>query len=266
VTYSKTRTVIDRPSAGTPEPIMRVIPVLDVRSGQAVRAVAGERDHYGPLRSLLHGGTDPVELARAARETWGLPDLYVADLDAILGESSPKTAMLQSLRDLGLTLWIDAGVREPADVLPLIDAGVERVIVGLETIQGPEALSEIVAEFGPERVVFSLDLHQGRPMIDTRPAWNTDRAEQIAEQAIDRGVVRLIHLDLARVGTGQGVATIDRLFHLSGRAVEWIVGGGISSVEEIRSLVPTGVAGVLVGSALHDGRIDAQSLACLRES
>ncbi len=63
----------------------------------------------------------------------------------------------------------------------------------------------------------------------------------------------MIHLDLARVGTGRGVATpepVDRA-----RAVEWIVGGGIAGIEEIRALGRAGFDGVLVGSALHDGRI-----------
>jgi phosphoribosylformimino-5-aminoimidazole carboxamide ribotide isomerase len=247
---------------------MRVIPVLDLRRGQAVRAVAGERDHYGPLRSLLHGGTDPVELARAARDAWGLPDLYLADLDALLGESSPKIELFQRLRDLGLTLWIDAGVREPADVRPLIEAGVERVIVGLETIQGPEALAEIVAEVGAERVVFSLDLHHRRPLMNTSASWGTDDTREIAARVIDIGIWRIIHLDLARVGTGHSPYTQglgQSLYWLADLAlanpgVEWLVGGGIDSPRDLEVLAGLGAWGVLVGSALHDGRMTAVDL------
>jgi phosphoribosylformimino-5-aminoimidazole carboxamide ribotide isomerase len=245
---------------------MRVIPVLDVRRGQAVRAIGGDRAHYGPLRSILHGGTDPFELARSARDTWGLADLYLADLDAILGEGPPDGDMYRAIRDLGLTLWVDAGVRDLADLSPLIEAGVERVIVGLETVRGPEALAEIVAEFGPWRVVFSLDVRQGQPILDPRSAWKTSRPEEIAALAIEGGVRRLIYLDLARVGTGVGVSPLDRLATLPSHEVEWVVGGGISSVEEIRSLGRIGFAGVLVGSALHDGRIEVGELDPLRGS
>ena len=238
---------------------MRVIPVLDVRRGQAVRAIAGDRAHYGPLRSVLHDGTDPVALARGARDAWGLPDLYVADLDAILGQASPNVHLYRSLRDLGLILWIDAGVRESCDVPPLLEAGVGRVVVGLETVRGPEALAGIVAEAG-DQVVFSLDLHRGRPIVETGPAWKTDRAGEIAARAIDEGVRRLILLDLARVGTGRGIATLDLPAGWPGRGVEWIVGGGISGAEEVRALDRAGVHGVLVGSALHDGRITRRNL------
>jgi phosphoribosylformimino-5-aminoimidazole carboxamide ribotide isomerase len=205
----------------------------------------------------LHEGTDPVALAQAARDAWSLPDLYLADLDAILGEAPPGWRMLREIADLGVDLWVDAGIREASEALPLIKAGVGQVVVGLETVCGPSTLSEIVAEVGPDSVVFSLDLHQGRPMIDTRQGWRTDRPEKIAAMAIEAGVRRLIQLDLARVGTGRGIATMEMLLAPD---VEWIVGGGVAGIEDIRELARAGFAGVLVGSALHDGRISGNDL------
>jgi HisA/HisF family protein len=239
---------------------MQIIPVLDIRKGQAVRAVAGDRAHYGPLRSVLHEGTDPVALAKAGRDAWNLPDLYIADLDAILGEAAPDIKLYHALSELGLTLWIDAGVRDASDVPRLIEAGVDRVIVGLETVRGPEALAEILAEFGPNRIVFSLDLYEGRPMIDSRPGWKTDQAQEITSMIIDIGVTRVIELDLARVGKGRGA----RLFQgPRDRITEWFVGGGISSIQEMQSLDRAGYEGLLIGSALHQGvftKEDLQSL------
>jgi phosphoribosylformimino-5-aminoimidazole carboxamide ribotide isomerase len=236
---------------------MRVIPVLDVRRGHAVRAVAGDRDHYGPLRSVLHDGTDPIALARASRDAWSLPDLYLADLDAILGEGPPALGMFRAIADLGLNLWVDAGVRESSEAIPLIESGVSRVVVGLETVRGPGALAGVVVEVGADAVAFSLDLHRGRPMIDTRPAWGTDRPEEIATTAIECGVRALIHLDLARVGTGRGVEA-PVMSPITG--VEWIVGGGVAGIEDIRELGRAGFFDVLIGSALHDGRITAEDL------
>jgi HisA/HisF family protein len=231
---------------------MRVIPVLDIRHGQAVQAIAGDRAHYGPIRSVLHDSTDPIALARAGCDAWNLPDLYLADLDAILGEAAPDVDMYRTLADLGLTLWVDAGVREASDVPRLVEARIERVIVGLETVRGPEALAEIVAEFGPEPVVFSLDLREGRPMVETRQTWGTDRPEAIASKVADLGVFRMILLDLASVGTGKASGLIPGL---PKQSVEWYVGGGISSPGDLKTLRSQGVVGVLIGTALHDGRI-----------
>ena len=81
-------------SPGTdPAPRPRLIPVLDLKAGRPVHAIGGNRAHYEPLRSILHpAGADPVELARACRDRLGLRELYVADLDAILGAAPGWTS------------------------------------------------------------------------------------------------------------------------------------------------------------------------------
>ncbi len=235
VTYSKTRTVV--------EPFMRVIPVLDIRRGQAVRAVAGDRAHYGPLRSVLHDGTDPVALARAGRDAWGLPDLYLADLDAILGESPANRPLFRALRDLGLTLWVNAGVRGPEDVPAPRRRGGR---------SGDRRPGDRPGARGPRRDRRGGRGRSGRlqPRPPSRPA--DDRhpsrpggpigAAEIASRAIDLGVLSLIHLDLARVGTRPGDR--DRRGSLPMHGVEWIVGGGIAGIEEIRELARAGFDGV----------------------
>ncbi len=242
---------------------MRVIPVLDVRSGRAVHAVAGDRAHYGPLRSVLHAGSDPVDLARAARDVLGLGELYLADLDAIVDGSAPALPLLRALAGLGLTTWVDAGVRDAADVPRLIGAGVARVVVGLETVRGPSALAGIVAAAGADRVAFSLDLVDGRPLVDTRGEWGTDDPGALADLAVDAGVRALIRLDLARVGTGRGVGpALDR----DRPGVDRIVGGGVAGPADLAALARLGYAAVLVGSALHDGRIGAGDVAARASS
>lgn len=242
-----------------------MIPVLDVRSGRAVRAVAGDRAHYGPLRSVLHEVPDPTALARLGRDAWGLPDLYLADLGAIAG-APPDLALYRAIAGLGLTLWLDAGVRGPDDVPALLDAGVGRVVVGLETIPGPVELAGVVDAAGPDRAVFGLDLRDGAPMVETRAAWGTADPEGIALRAIEAGARRLILLDVARVGTGRGAPAPPWLAGpAGGPGVEWIVGGGIAGRGEIEALARLGAGGVLVGSALHDGRIGPEDLEALRE-
>ncbi len=205
----------------------------------------------------MHPGTDPVELAKAGQAAWNLPDLYLADLDAILGEAAPNLRLYRTLADLGLNLWVDSGVREPHDVPRLIESGVAQVIVGLETINGPRSLQAILDQARPDRVVFSLDLKNGRPLVDCRTNWGTDRVDEIAAQVIELGIERIIELDLARVGIGR---PDDSLGTVRDRRAAWFLGGGITSAAQIETLRRAGFAGVLVGSALHDGRIDRDSL------
>ncbi len=233
---------------------MIVIPVLDVRLGLAVRAQGGDRASYRPLRSVLGAEADPVELARGCRDTLGLRSLYLADLDALSDGSPPAFGLFRRLADLGLTTWVDAGVREAADLPALFEAGVGVAVVGLETVRGPEELARAVDLAGPARVAFSLDLREGRPIVPTRDNWGTDEADRLAERAIEAGARRLIHLDLARVGTGRGAARLP----LAPRAgVERIVGGGVSGPDDLDDLARRGADAALVGMAIHSGRVGA---------
>ena len=242
---------------------MRIIPVLDLKAGQAVRAQAGDRAHYQPLRSVLHPDADPIGLARACRRLFGRSratgELYLADLDAIAG-ARPAVDLYAELAALGLTLWVDAGLRAGADVVPLLAGGVATVVAGLETLRGPSALAEIIDCAGPGRVVFSLDLRDGRPLVDTTAAWGTTVPRRLAELAIARGARRLLLLDLARVGTGRGTGTIPLLSALTATGREIAVGGGIAGPADLSPLKHAGASAVLIGAAMHDGRIVERDL------
>ena len=125
----------------------RVIPVLDIKDGQAVHAVGGIRSHYRPLASRLHPSSEPIEIARAYRDILGLHDLYLADLDAIVGKG-PDLRLYAGLRAEGLNLWIDPGIKGPEDLGVLGDLGDSTFVIGLETVRGPNDLQAIVDRAG----------------------------------------------------------------------------------------------------------------------
>ncbi|HEY2158283.1 MAG TPA: HisA/HisF-related TIM barrel protein [Isosphaeraceae bacterium] len=234
----------------------RIIPVLDVLHGRAVHARGGRREDYRLLHSLLRQGSDPVALAAALRDAWRTGELYLADLDAIAG-AAPAIGLYQELARLGLATWIDAGLRDATGVKPLLDAGVSRVVVGLETLAGSEFLTRIVEVAGASQVVFSLDLRDGQAIVASGANWETVDPRQIARRAVEAGYATIIILDLGRVGTGRGVGTLDLLRDMVTKypRVEWVVGGGVSGNADVEALWRAGAAAVLVGSAIHDGRM-----------
>jgi len=246
-----------------PDLPFQVIPVLDVKDELAVHAVAGRRAHYQPIRSILHPSCDPIELARAGRDTLGLHVLYLADLGAIAGQP-PNLDIYRQILSLGIHLVIDAGLRDVRSAAPLLklDRTACTVVAGLETLRSPQALSEIVNELGPARVVFSLDLFEGRPVVATGAQWPSDDPETLAHQAIEGGVEHVLLLDIARVGTGRGVGIEALLGGLRAAypEIRITVGGGISRIEDVLDLKDAGASGVVIGSALHDGRIGPQEL------
>ena len=237
----------------------RVVPVLDLKAGRVVHAIGGDRAHYRPIASRLHPGSDPIPLARALRETFGFEELYLADLDAIAGAAT-RLDIYEDLHSLGLSLWVDAGVRDAGSLGPI--RSLATVVAGLETIRGPAALAAVVSEAGPERVVFSLDLRGGRPIVAEGAEWGTSDPRALAESALRAGVRRLLLLDLARVGTGRGVGTLGLVSELrkAHPGLEIAVGGGVASVADLPPLGEAGASAVLVGSALHDGRISKADL------
>jgi phosphoribosylformimino-5-aminoimidazole carboxamide ribotide isomerase len=243
----------------------RVIPVLDVKDGLAVHAVAGQRSHYRPVRSLLHPSAGPLELARACRDVLGFHELYLADLDAIAGHKR-NHALYSELTGLDLKVWIDAGIRSENDLHGLVENPRITIVVGLETIRGASDLEAILRRAGEERVVFSLDLFAGSPRVSADAVWISAYPDELACQLVDLGVRRLLLLELSRVGTGSGTGTGSLQSRLRARhpELEISVGGGISGLEGIHTVRDQGAAAVLIGSALHDGKIGRYELDRLR--
>ena len=240
--------------------------MLDLKDGRAVHAVAGRRAHYQPVRSILHPSSDPLALAGALRDTLGLDSLYLADLDAIAG-STPEVALYENLISTGLRLIVDAGLRDVRSARRLLglDRTATAIVAGLETLDGPRALAEILAEVGADQTVFSLDLFDGCPRIAEASGWKSQNPLELALEAIDQGARRLLLLDLARVGTGRGLGTLSLTAALRARhpEVQISAGGGIAGVSEVLRLKHAGASAALVGSAFHDGRIGRRELASL---
>jgi phosphoribosylformimino-5-aminoimidazole carboxamide ribotide isomerase len=241
----------------------RIIPVIDLKGGMAVHAIGGRRDQYRPLCSIWQATAAPRDLVGGMREGLGIDGLYVADLDAIEGRP-PDLALYRSLAEDGLEIWLDAGVRDRQSILPLmgLDRDSLQVVVGLESVRGPEALAEIVECAGRDRVIFSVDLDRGRARVAPGSEWPDIEPLEIASLVVEVGVRRLILLDLARVGTGLGIGT--ELFlgkirtRYPGAAIT--VGGGIRGVADVLAVADRGASAVLVGSAIHDGRIGRREL------
>ena len=237
----------------------RIIPVIDLKDGLVVRGVAGQRDQYQPVKSLLTEGAEPGDVARALARSFAAEEIYVADLDAI-EEGEPDRDSLSQIAASGVTTWIDAGTGTPESCRYLLDLLGEiplnaKLIVGLESVGSPQQLAACLEVIDPSRAIFSLDLQQGTP-LDSKGHWPGAPAE-IAELAIAAGFSRLIVLDLAGVGMGDGIPTLALCRQLSDDYpdVEWISGGGVRGSEDLETMGQHGISAALVASALHDGRL-----------
>ncbi|HTS88423.1 MAG TPA: HisA/HisF-related TIM barrel protein [Gemmatimonadales bacterium] len=242
---------------------MELIPVLDLLRGQAVHARRGARQKYQPVQSALLPGRvgDAVALARAYHTMMGSWRCYVADLDAIEGWA-PQTKLIHALADpehgFGEGLIVDGGVTTPRGAESMLEAGASMLAVGLETLRGFAELRSIVECVGGDRVIFSLDLLDGRPIQRRTGRVASEEAVviELAARAADAGVAAVLVLDLAHVGAESGprnLELIDGLKRLLGVPV--YAGGGVRSIDDIELLEEVGCDAVLVASAIHNGTI-----------
>lgn len=236
---------------------MRLIPVLDLQNGVVVRGVGGRRAEYRPLVSCLTSSVEPLDVAKSLVEAFSPHEIYIADLDAIAGRP-PSWSSLSTL-DSHVDLWIDAGIKSLFDAEALIHSSIAGIVVGLETVDGPNVLDVAVAAIGRHRVVFSLDL-RGGTLLGRWQRWHAHDERDwltVAKRAIQSGIQRLILLDLEKVGEGRGTGTeaMCRTLSTSHPDVEIICGGGVRNMEDLHRLKACGASAVLVASVLHDGRI-----------
>jgi phosphoribosylformimino-5-aminoimidazole carboxamide ribotide isomerase len=251
---------------------MDIIPVLDLARGVAVRAQAGDRSRYEAAVSALAPDAvgEPVPLMRAFRSRLGATSCYVADLDAIQG-GAVQRAMLRELAQLETgfagAIMVDAGAHSPESTFEVLSTGASQVVIGLETLQAFTDLRAIVGVVGESRLVFSLDLRMGSPVM--HPAMQDAEgavpdALSLAGQAVDAGVGHLVVLDLARIGTGCGT-DLGLLEALRKRfpGIRLMAGGGVLARRDLDRMRDAGCDGALVASAIHAGTITAADLADL---
>jgi HisA/HisF family protein len=217
---------------------MRIVPVVDILAGQAVRAVEGRREDYAPLVSPLAATSDPLDIVAGYLRLYPFPTVYVADLDAILGkgDNAPILARLAEAHP-DLEVWLDRGARAP-----LPHRGF-RGVVGSETLDPVEAPPDLSDR---EDAILSLDYRGaqfiGPPTLPASPLlWPR----------------RVVVMSLTRVGakSGPDFETLATIAKRAG-AREIYAAGGTRGADDLRSLAAIGVAGVLVASALHDGRLN----------
>ena len=233
-----------------------------------MHARGGARAQYAPVQSVAGRPIDPGSartLAEVYTDVLGITELYAADLDAIL-HRRPQHNLTKSLTKLRTPLWLDAGIKTVDDARDAMGVGAHRTIVALETLPSFDALSAICAALGDDRVVFSLDVRDGNPILNAEAQIESNHPpEELARMAAVAGASAVIVLDLARVGTGSGI-DCDLLERVRASApdVTLVAGGGVRGWDDLVQLSSAGCDAALVATALHIGSIGAAEISAAR--
>jgi len=237
---------------------MKIIPVMDILDGVVVHAVRGRRSEYQPLKSVLCASANPLDVALAFKAL-GFSELYVADLDAIMGGHANFSVLKQIADTTGLRLMVDAGITHLEKAEKVLSSHASKVIIGTETLPSISFVGEAVKSLGSERVVVSLDL-RGEKVISGFELGKFRNPVRLLREFRGMGVDQIIVLDLARVGSEEGVNMPILKEVLRNENGKVFVGGGVRDIKELVELKNVGVFGVLVATALHSGRISLEEL------
>jgi phosphoribosylformimino-5-aminoimidazole carboxamide ribotide isomerase len=228
---------------------MEVIPAIDLRAGRCVRL------HQGDFERETVFSDDPVAMALQWQAQGGTR-LHVVDLDgAASGEPTHLGVISAIVSALEIPVQVGGGIRSVATATAWLEAGVERVVIGTAAVRDPDMVAEVCRDHGSERVVVSVDARDGMVALQGWTEASQVSVLDLPHRMADLGIVRLLYTDIARDGmlTGPDLATNAKLVEETGMAI--LASGGVSSVEDVRQLVATGVEGVIVGRALYTGAV-----------
>lgn len=240
---------------------MDIIPAIDLLEGQCVRL------HQGDFRQVTTYEQDPLQLARRYAAV-GPALLHVVDLDGARSGTQANLDIIGRLaRESGMHIQTGGGIRSDAALDRLLAAGVERVVVGSIAVTSPSQVAEWLQRVGAERLVLAFDVRCPADSIDPRVAthgWrdtSTVSLWDITERYLALGARHILCTDISRDGTLAGPHTA--LYAECARRFPqalWQASGGLSGAADLPALAATGVAGVITGKALLDGRLTLEEV------
>ena len=241
----------------TEAPRLELLPAVDVAAGQAVRLVQGEagsETSYG----------DPL-VAALAWQSAGAEWIHLVDLDAAFGRGSNRELLAAVVGRLDVRVELSGGIRDDESLRAAMATGCARVNLGTAALENPDWTRQAIAEYG-DRVAVGLDV---RGTTLAARGWTReggDVYESLARLS-NAGCERFVVTDVASDGmlTGPNITLLKDICASTNARV--VASGGISSLDDLRALtalVPLGVEGAIIGTALYVGNFtltDALALA-----
>jgi len=238
-----------------------LFPAIDLKGGACVRLLRGE------MSAATVFNESPADQARkfaAAGFEW----LHVVDLDgAFAGQPVNAAAVAAIVAATPLPVQLGGGIRDEAAIDAWLARGIARVILGTVALRDPDLVKR-ACRAHPGRIVVGIDARDGKVAVEGWAETSEIAARDLALRFEDAGAAAIVYTDIDRDGAlgGANVAATAALAEALTTPV--IASGGVGSLDDLRALKAveaSGLAGVICGRALYDGRIEPRAaLAILR--
>jgi phosphoribosylformimino-5-aminoimidazole carboxamide ribotide isomerase len=229
-----------------------VVPSIDLRSGRVVRLQQGDYDRQ------LSYDVDPLAVAAsyaAAGATW----LHVVDLDGAKAGQTSQAALVGKLATAagGLRVQAGGGVRSTDDIQRLLQAGVQRVVVGTAAMERWDWFAQLAHDpHYAGKLTLAIDARDGVIATHGWTAASGRTALDVAKLVKGWPLAALLYTDVAKDGMLSG-PNVERTAELAAVTdVPVIASGGVGSIDHIRGLRGRGIWGVIVGRSLYEGKVE----------
>jgi phosphoribosylformimino-5-aminoimidazole carboxamide ribotide isomerase len=227
--------------------MFEIIPCVDIQGGRAVRLFEGDPD-----RETVY-----FERPLDAAKHWaagGCSYLHLVDLDAATGRGNNRDAIQHIAQEVPCKIEVGGGIRS-LDIARAWLERVDRVVIGTAAIKQPEMLDGLLHEYGPERVVVSIDAKDGLVAMHGWAETSSLSARDLAKRVATQGVTHVIYTDVSRDGTMRGVDPEPVQVMRDAFPHTLIAGGGVANDADLALYETLGLQGAIVGRALYEGKI-----------
>ena len=232
-----------------------LFPAIDLKDGCCVRLKRGE------MASATVFNDDPAAQARAFADA-GFKWLHCVDLDGAFEGRSANEHAVKAIREaVSLPIQLGGGIRDVKGVEFWLAAGITRVILGTVALTNPALVKQAARAF-PGRIVVGADAKGGKIATQGWAETTELTPAELGERFEDVGVAAILFTDVDRDGLLGGVNARATAALARAVTIPVIASGGVGGMEDIEALIAAeepNIAGVVIGRALYDGRVDAKS-------
>ena len=231
---------------------MIIFPAIDLKDGQCVRL------KRGLMEEATIFNADPAAQARAF-EAQGFEWLHCVDLNGAFAGKSANAEAIKAIRGaITLPIQLGGGIRDRAGIEAWLEAGITRVILGTVALTNPGLVKE-AAKAHPGRIVVGADAKGGKIATEGWAEVSELTPVELGKRFEDAGVAAVLFTDIDGDGLLKGVNVTATAALARALSIPVIASGGVGSIADIDALVAAqepNIAGVVVGRALYDGRIE----------
>lgn len=226
-----------------------IFPAIDLRQGKVVRLAQGD-----PARQTTYGD-DP----RLWAERWkaeGAEWLHVINLSGAFDEDSrPNLQALERILTVGLKVEFGGGIRNEEAIRQALEMGVARVFLGTAAIQNPALVAWAIATYGPEKIAGDIGARDGKVTVKGWQETTALSVLEVGQRFHQQGLAWCVLTDVKRDGVSSGVNVESAVELQSASGLQVVASGGVSTLEDVQRVRQAGLAGVIVGRALYEGKI-----------